>query len=300
MSPAENGEPVRRPPEIEEITNLLVIHPLASFLTPPLAEMHVPPNAVSIAGMSFGVLAAVSYYHYQDVRYAITGFVLMIAWHVLDGADGQLARLTRTQSQTGKILDGVCDYVTFIAVYVALAAALSRILGAWVWALVLASGLCHAVQSAAYEVQREEYIFFVWGRHSAKRPGADLPPQRGSHSSAISRSLAVLYRLYVHIQSQIAGASVDFHKRLATMLEREPRRAALIRQRYRETFAPVVRRWSVLSSNYRTLGIFIGALIGAPQYYFEFEILGFGIVLALLMLGQRGRYAQFFRSLEAS
>jgi len=295
----QKSEPVRRPREIEEITNLLVVHPLASRLTPLLADMHIPANAVSVAGMAFGVVAALAYYHFQDVRFAVAGFVLMIAWHVMDGADGQLARLTHTQSRAGKILDGICDYVTFIAVYLALAAALSGILGQWVWALVLAAGLCHAIQSAAYEVQREEYAFFVWGRQSAKPMGLDSPSRRGS-SSPVSRCLEVLYRMYVHLQFQIAGASVEFHRRLAAMLEREPERATVIRARYRETFAPIVRRWAVLSSNYRTLGIFATALLGAPQYYFEFEIVGFSAILALLLLGQRGRYARFFRSLEAS
>jgi phosphatidylglycerophosphate synthase len=298
LTGTQNSEPVRRPREIEELTNYFVIHPLAGRLTPLFAALHIPPNAVSLAGMSFGVLAAVAYYHYQDIRYAVAGFILMIAWHVMDGADGQLARLTHSQSQTGKILDGVCDYVTFIAVYVALAAALSRTMGEWVWGLVAASGVCHAFQSAAYEVQREEYACFVWGRQSAQPLGPDRLPQRGSSSPPASGLFQVLYRLYVQVQFQVAGVSVEFHKRLTMLLQRKPERAASVRQRYRETFAPAVRRWSVLSSNYRTLGIFISALLGAPQYYFEFEILGFSAILALLKFGQRARYAQFFRSLE--
>ena len=43
-------------------------------------------------------LAGVAYAHYQDPRLTLAGFILMIAWHVMDGADGQLARLTHAQS----------------------------------------------------------------------------------------------------------------------------------------------------------------------------------------------------------
>jgi aspartyl/asparaginyl beta-hydroxylase (cupin superfamily) len=46
----------------------------------------------------------------------------------------------------------------------------------------------------------------------------------------------------------------------------------LVRQHYRETLAPQIRSWSVLSANYRTLGIFISTLFKAPEYYFGFEI----------------------------
>jgi phosphatidylglycerophosphate synthase len=285
--------------EIEEITNLLLIHPIASRLTPLLADLHISPNAVSVTGMSFGLLAALAYYHYQDVRYAIAGFVLMIAWHVMDGADGQLARLTHSQSQTGKVLDGICDYVTFIAVYVALAAALSRKWGDGAWALAAVAGLCHAVQAAAYEVQREEYSFFGLGRQSADFLAPDALPRRRPGQPQVRGLLEALYRLYIHVQLVVTGVSVQFRKRLAALLEREPERAALIRQRYRETFAPAVRRWSVLSSNYRTIGIFISALLAAPQYYFEFETFVFTAIFAVLSLGQQARYARFFGNLGA-
>lgn len=296
----ETGEPVRRTSEIEEITNLYVIHPIASRLVPLFAEMHIAPNAVSLAGMGFGLLAAVAYYHYQDMRYAIAGFVLMIAWHVMDGADGQLARLTHSQSDIGKVLDGICDYVTFIAVYVALAAALSRDLGGWIWALAITAGVCHAVQSAAYEVQRQEYNFWGWDQKSAALLGPDALPQPGAGASLLPRIFDVLHRTYIGVQFQVAGVAGEFRKRLATVLEREPGRASLIRRRYREIFAPAVRRWSVLSANYRTIGIFIGVLLKAPQYYFEFEIVGFSAILAVLIFRQHTCYTQFFERLYAA
>src|SRR5580658_1126031 len=123
---ATRAEPIRRTTEIEEITNLYLIHPLAGRLVPFFARLRITPNVVSVAGMLFGILAAFAYYRYADVRFAITGFVLMIAWHVMDGADGQLARFTHSYSHFGKVLDGIADIVTFLAVYTALALSLSR------------------------------------------------------------------------------------------------------------------------------------------------------------------------------
>jgi len=291
----ETAEPVRRPPEIEEVTNLYFIHPVASLLTPLFADMRIPPNAVSVAGMLFGVLAGVAYYHYQDPRCTIAGFILMIAWHVLDGADGQLARLTHSQSRSGKVLDGVCDYVTFIAVYTGLALTLSRQYDARVWVLVIAAGACHAVQAAAYEAQRQEYNFLGWDRKSMEILRSNAPPRDARVASPARRVADLLYRLYARVQFLVAGATVEFHERLAATLELQPERAASIRRRYREVFAPTVRRWSVMSANYRTIGIFICALLNAPMYYFIFEIAGFSVILVVLLSGQQARYALFSR-----
>ncbi|HEX4504507.1 MAG TPA: CDP-alcohol phosphatidyltransferase family protein [Alphaproteobacteria bacterium] len=284
----ETSEPVRRASEIEEITNLYVIHPVSNFLTPRFARLGITPNAVSVAGMGFGILAAFAYYHYRDLKLAIAGFFLMIAWHVMDGADGQLARLTNRQSELGKVLDGVCDYVTFIAVYTALAASLARDIGARAWLLAAVAGLFHAFQAAAYEAQRQEYSFWGLGKTSAKLA---MPPSAGGAPGP----MASLHRLYVGAQLLVSGQTVAFRGRLAQAFEKAgPGGANAIRERYREIFAPAVRRWSILSANYRTIGLFLGAAIGRPDYYFLFEIFGFSAILALLLAYQRSRYRLFF------
>lgn len=289
------AQSVKRTAEIEEISNLYLIHPLASRLVPVFAAVGISANAVSLAGMALGILAGVAYYHFRDLRFVIIGFVLMIGWHVLDGADGQLARLTHSQSELGKVLDGICDYVTFVAVYSGLAAALAVQSGSWIWLLVLAAGLCHAVQSAAYERQRQEYDFWTRERKTAKSAGLDAPP----HSSTVAPPVAdLLHRLYARAQSWTSGATMEFHNQLVARLDVEPGRSDEVRVRYRETFAPALRRWSILSANYRTLGIFIAAVFKAPEYYFWFEIFGFSTILFVLLARQRARYARFLDSMN--
>jgi phosphatidylglycerophosphate synthase len=280
-------ESIRRTTEIEEITNLYFIHPLASRLVPFFAQMRLTPNAVSIMGMLFGILAALAYYRYTDLRFAITGFALMIAWHVMDGADGQLARLTHTYSYFGKVLDGISDNVTFLAVYTALAIALSRKHGDWMYALVALSAMCHAVQSASYEAQRQEYDYLGWGRKPQEPPPRDSPERDGDGPTAIRWLFDFLHRLFfAGLSFPTAGITRKFRETMAAALQRQREDTALIRQRYRETLAPQLRRWSILSANYRTLGIFIAALFKAPEYYFGFEIIGFSAALALLIRRQ--------------
>ena len=282
----EDAEPVRRRLEIEETTNRYLIHPVANRLARLFARLHVRPNSVSIAGMVFGASAGVAYYHYSDLRFATAGFCLMVAWHVMDGADGQLARLTRSQSQSGKVLDGICDYVTFVAVYLALALALSPRYGYRVWILILVSGACHAVQSAVYEVQRQDYEFWGWGRKSAAL--SDLR-DRAAEPQIAER----LHRLYEKVQLVAAGLDLRSRRSLTDILDRQPHRARSIRRSYRDRFAPATRRWSVMSANYRTLGLFVAAGFGVPLLYFGFEVVGLSAILMVLLRRQRRRWASF-------
>ena len=288
----EIAQSVRRTSEIEEVTNLYFIHPISARLTLIFAGLGIAPNAISLAGMLFGVLAGFAYYHYHAKSAVLMGFILMIAWHVMDGADGQLARLTKRQSEFGKVLDGVCDYVTFIAVYVALALALSAQEGDRIWLLVIAAGICHAVQSAAYEAQRQEYEFWGWGRGALE----SVSPNIGSRpvsAGSLGAAAHWLHDRYTGLQWLVSGISPEFHARLTRRLKAGPQHAEEIRKRYRDTFAPVLRRMSVLSANYRTMGIFLAALFGVPQYYFWFEIMGFSVIATAFLVRLRARHTRF-------
>lgn len=288
MSPAEP----RRTAEIEEITNRYLIHPVASRLVPLLAKAHVAPNVVSVAGMVFGISAGAAYYRYRALEWTIAGFLLMLAWHVMDGADGQLARLTGSQSHFGKVLDGISDTVTFAAVYTGLALGLGR--GAEMYVLIAIAGACHAVQSASYELERQEYDFLGWSRQPS--PAARLD---SSGATVLDRLVRRLDRLfYVRLSFPAARITREVREAVAQALQRQPGRAPTIRQCYRDMYAPVLREWSILSANYRTLGIFIAAILGAPQGYFAFEIAGFTAILAWLLHRQRARYGTFLAALE--
>jgi phosphatidylglycerophosphate synthase len=293
MNPAE---PIRRTYEIEDKTNLFLVHPLSNRLVPLLAHWRVSPNAVSMCGMACGLFAGLAYHRYTSTVYCVLGFVLMIGWHVMDGADGQLARLTRTQSATGKVLDGICDYVTFTAVYVGLASSLSGHYGHWVWWIVAASGACHAIQSASYELQRQDFDHWGCGRLSA----APVNPKTTSdgQTSAIRHMARVVDRLYIGLQLVSTGVEKGFRCQMETTLAHSPTRSAMMAL-YRDVFARRVRAWSVLSANYRTLGLFVFAVAGFPLYYFIWEIVALSLLTVFLLCGQRNLYRTFFRRAHA-
>lgn len=281
---------VKRTREIEEVTNLYLVHPVSRTFVTYFARWGVHPNVVSVVGMVLGAAAAAAYYQYEHWPMALLGFALMVGWHVMDGVDGQLARLTGQTSDVGKVLDGLCDHVTFTLVYASLALASAQEAGGWVWALAVAAGVSHLLQASAYEFQRQAYDFWGYGKETA-RPvtpeaySATLDDKRG-----LERSFGMLYLGYLEVQHRMAGVQEDLSSALGAALDEADADAEeRIRAAYRTVQRSGVRRWGLLCSNYRTIAIFVACLAGSPVYFFLFEILLLNAVFLLLRRMQHRR-----------
>lgn len=280
-------DPVKRTNEIEEFTNLYFIHPISGWLVPKLAARNITPNMVSLTGMTFGILAGFAYHHSQNPAMAVLGFVFMIMWHIMDGADGQLARLTKSYSEIGKILDGVCDYITFISVYVGIALMLSQESTGNVWTIVLVAGALHAIQSGAYEVQRGEYDYWGHGKQSAALPEISQMIADLKGKPLFAFMMSQFHIGYVRMQRCTSGISAQHREALAQALQDHPDKTDDIRALYREIFAPAVNGWSIMCANYRTIAIFIACVLGQPIYFFWFEIALLTPILVVLLQKQR-------------
>jgi phosphatidylglycerophosphate synthase len=291
----DNGTQVQRTSEIEEFSNRVLIHPISRVITTRLARLGVHPNVVSVMGMVFGAGAALAYFHYESLALATLGFGLMLGWHVLDGVDGQLARMTGKTSELGKILDGLCDHVAFALVYLALTLALVPVFGAWVWAVALLAGVSHVVQAGAYEFQRQSYDYWVHGKAAARLVSPDELREQVRQRGGLGRVFGALHVAYVSMQHQLAGVDPELEARLAEAV-RDPVRGEAAREAYRAANLPAVHRWTILCSNYRTLAIFAAVLLGNPLYFFLFEL----VVLNAAFLGLRAMQARINDALLAS
>jgi phosphatidylglycerophosphate synthase len=262
-----------RPRDIEEPLNLALIHPVSRALLPVTVRLHIPPNAISIAGIGFGIAAAWAYYHYKSPAMALAGFAAMLAWHVFDGLDGMTARATGRTSEFGRFLDGFCDYSVFILVYLSLAfaAAAETGLGISLSAAVIA-GAAHVVQAAWYELQREVFI-----RRSAGLP-VFLP------RAAVGGFLEVGYNA---LQAKLMpGAHV-----LDTALGADP----ALRAQYVANLRPVLSAATILGASGRTFAIFIACLAGSPLWYWLWEILGLSLAAILIERARRAREASLLK-----
>jgi phosphatidylglycerophosphate synthase len=280
---------VFRTREIEDPSNRYLIHPLSHWLARHLARLGVSPNAVSLSSLPFGLAAAWLLFHYENKPGVIVAFLLLGAWHVIDGADGQVARMTGKSSEFGKVLDGVCDYLVYGAVYVAMTMALVPDHGMLAWWLALAAGLSHAVQSSLYEFYRYEYDLWVHGNRSRRVPMPTDLRAAAAERHGIGRLFTRIHYIYVRGQFLGAGGRELLRKRLDTVLADGGADAERLRRRYRELNLSAVHHWSWLNANTRTLLIFVFCLLFSPLWFFLWELLVLNVVMVLLALDQRRR-----------
>jgi len=266
-----------RPASIEERSNRFFIHPLSGIVARAAIRIGVSANQVSLLGLASGLLAAFFYYQQSDRAFVIAGLVAMIGWHVFDGADGRIARATGTSSPFGRILDGICDYLVFITVYVSIALFLTKTGSPpAIWFLVVAALASHGVQAAAYEERRQRY--------QRRLNGVDRLTANANLLS-VNGSQAVLAIGYDSVQKLVSGSPGPLDRALE-QLRAKKTSASIIQSAVNRT-ALVVRRWSILNANNRTFMIALPAFFGQPALYFVYEVVVLNAVLLMLLIYEK-------------
>ncbi len=103
-------------------------------LTRQLAASTVTPNAMTVVSAMIG-LASAPFFLSSARGWQLAGALLFLAHSILDGCDGELARLKFLQSRWGAVLDFWGDNVVHVAVFASIAIGWSRAVGT-AWPLV--------------------------------------------------------------------------------------------------------------------------------------------------------------------
>jgi hypothetical protein len=173
----EEAAPAKtRPAELEDGLNRLVYHPLSHRLALLLRHTPVTPNMVSVASFLSIVAAAAAYTLLPLGQSVAIGLACHVLWHILDGADGDLARLTKRSSPQGEIIDGICDYAGHVLLYTALA----FYAGGWCWVVTPLAAASRILQANHIESVRRNYLWRAYGYRGSPTPGT----RRGPASSA--------------------------------------------------------------------------------------------------------------------
>jgi phosphatidylglycerophosphate synthase len=252
----------QRPAELEDWLNARLYHPLSWRLALWLTPTRVTPDMVSAAGAAAIMLAALAYAGLAWPWGVVAGLALHMFWHVLDGADGDLARLTGRSSPHGELVDGICDYLGHIVLYVTLGFIAAAQIGAAGWALMWAAGASRVVQAAHYEGVRRQYQLAVY---ATPWMASEAPVTTASGR----RHPFVAYYLW------LTGLIVPHGAAITARAGDQALREAM-----RQAGSAFLGQMTLLSANYRTLAVGAAMLAGRPQWYFLFEVVVLGGVLA--------------------
>lgn len=260
-----------RPRELQDGLNFHVFHPLARRLALLLMRTPVTPNMVSLAG---GLLVAAAGLAYAQPGWplpALAGLALHLAWHVVDGADGDLARLTGRSSPRGELVDGICDYASHVVLYLILGALLQNAIGPIAWLFAVGAGASRVLQANHYEVQRRQYQWWLYG----------VPWLRSTPGEGARKGIgAVLGTAYLTLAQKIAPHALAADNAVAVAVASgDPNDAERARAAIRRHAKPMLNSLSPLGANYRTIALGLSMLTGSPIYFFLYEAVALNLVL---------------------
>lgn len=269
------GSTRARPRELEDPLNFFLYHPLAARLARGLLPTGLSPNLVSV-GSAIALLGATwAFLALPWPLDAFVGFVLMFAWHVIDGADGDLARLRGTASSTGELIDGVCDYFGNTVMYFAFAFWLDDTLGGWAWALACAAGASHVLQTNHAETQRRLYAWRMYGVSWIRR-AAETGDEVFRRETWFTRWFGFWAAGYVWLSNRMSPSQNPLDEALGAA---DPAKAAQIRALIRRESGLSLTLEKALGANPKTLIITAAIALGSPAWYFLTTVTALNLIL---------------------
>ena len=255
--------------ESEGFLDLYFYRPGGALLALVGLRLGLTPNMLTVVSLITGVSGACMLYWDS---WMWVGIGLIILSGLFDASDGQLARMTQTSSLYGRMLDGFSDYAVFIATYFALAFKYLHLhpeaSPVPIFALVLAAGASHSMQSSLFDYYRNEYTDYVDRR---RIPVPDVDENAVAPEGWAKRFLWWCHRDYTNRQRKLAQSHVELGQTLASKLP-DGKLSDEFAKNYRELNLPLIRWWNLMGANSRLLLTIFALAIGRPEFYFLAEV----------------------------
>jgi len=300
--PQSWGEEYRamaKPRAVEGVGDLYLIRPLGYLLVQVLRRTPITPTMVSFLAIAAAWWSAWLYYgvsrdggNHALALLAAAGFLLHSA---LDSADGQLARVTNRTSEVGRIVDGFCDSLSFIGIYVGILLGYAERVPehrVTVALLALAATYTHSLQSSLTEYQRTLYLLCVHG----KRDIVESEPARLERAAAggglFARLMHVLHLPYYRQQRRLLPSTARLERFVVRLLKERPQEAPRLAAVYERHQRPTLGGWTLLASNVHKGGIVLAAFLPVGEGFWG----GLGMAWYFLFdLGLNGAMAWLIR-----
>lgn len=254
-------------PQAEELFDLVFYRPAAYLLVKAVYRTPITPNQVTLLSLASALVASWLFaLGSLDALAAAAGWYA--ASNILDCADGQLARLQKSGTPHGRIVDGVADYVGTVAIFLGIGTGFSN-LGMNLWPLVIAAGLSSALHAMLFDHRQGAYIAAARGEpdfHAGERKKFSAvpvtPAAPGTPETADRSPLAYVVRLYL--------AYMRVQTRLIERLTRPPDGRPYDVGKN----TPLIRLWSFLGPTTNRTALIAFALVGRVDLFL------WGVVIA--------------------
>src|SRR5450432_568041 len=294
-----------KPLEVEEPIDVWVHRPPAYVLARILMPTPVSPNSVTVGSIILGLAAGAAIFASFSWHLPLAG-ILIFSSAVLDCADGQLARLRKSSSAFGRMLDGVADLIVSSVVVGGGAWLVLAKFHAPLWlfgvtlvltALTILTGSFHTTM---YDHFKNVFLRLT---HPSYREGEELETaeqrylaERAKHSTFMQVMWGI-YFFYVRSQINYAQKFDPYTKPLLDQFsEYSPERATI----YRKHAGALMRVWrTFFGFGSLVFGLAVSIGFDVTEYYLLFRLLVLNAVFyGHLRPGQRRASMRTLQEIE--
>jgi len=201
--------------EVEEIFDLILYRPLAFIFVKTIIRTNITPNHLTFAAIIMGIIAG-CFYSQGIQNCFIAGGIFYLLFNVLDCSDGQLARLKKNGTHTGRIIDGIADYIAVISVFIGVGigyAAKSENPAFW-WTMLALAGLSNIIHSVLVDYYRNRFLDYVLERKNMFEEDLDdykkeYEAVKNDKSKWLTKIIIRIYLKYMEFQGSITAKKKD-------------------------------------------------------------------------------------------
>ena len=266
--------------EVEEVFDLFFYRPLAFLLVKLIYKTNITPNQLTIAAIFMGVIGG-CFYAQGLPQYYIVGALFYMMFNILDCSDGQLARLKKNGTHTGRIIDGFADYIATTAVFIGIGIGFANMQSnpAYWWMLIVITGISNTVHAVLVDYYRTRFLDYVLDRKSTFEEELDdfkneYIQIKGKKGKSFDRFIIGLYLKYNNIQSKLTA-----NKKTDKSFKTTP-------QEYFKKNKTIIRFWIILGPTSQISTLIICSIINRFDVFFWIMILGFNLLALVLWIIQ--------------
>jgi phosphatidylglycerophosphate synthase len=258
--------------EAEEILDLIFYRPIAFVIVKLVYRTPITPNQMTYGALVAGLISA-----FEFAQGTARGFAFGALWYaianVLDCGDGMLARLQRSGTPLGRIVDGIVDWVSSVAIFFGLGWGMSVYFqNPLYWLPAIAAGIVSGYHAMVFDKRQQEYISTVRGERNFFEREEEKVAAEFAESTGLRKLLLSAYQSYMKVQE---GSPQEAQKRYDPAL-------------YRSHNKGIMRWWTWLGPTTNRTLLMIAALLAHPEWFCWFILIPANLYLISMLFHQHG------------
>jgi phosphatidylglycerophosphate synthase len=288
MTLAEEYKKSLKMAEAEEILDLILYRPIAFVFVKLIYRLPISPNHVTYGSLVAGLIAA-----FEFAQGTASGFLWGAIWYaianVLDCGDGMLARLQKSGTPLGRIVDGFVDWASSVAIFYGLGVGMSAYFDAPMiyWPLAIAAGIVSGYHAMVFDKRQQEYISTVRGErnfHERESEKVDIELQQGGNP--LRTFFLSIYRWYMKVQEGSHAKKVE-KKEYAP----EP---------YRFHNKRIMRWWTFLGPTTNRSLLMLAGVLAHPEWFCWLVVIPANLYLLFMLVWQKKVARRLDQSVDAN